>query len=96
MNGFVTIGCVVLAILCAAHMLRPVSRSEKTYLLHLADGDNDCERIADDAVAKRWLTWAQYDATMQLIKRIQAKKEESEILAASAARKIVRNARQKI
>ena len=95
MEPITVVGCIVIAILCTAHMLRPVSRAEKAYLLELAEGDPKCQETADKLVAKKWLTWTQYDAAKQLIERRKAKIEDDALLAESAARKAVRDAQRK-
>lgn len=94
MEEFITAGCVVLAILCVAHMLRPVGRAEKAYLLELAQGDQKSQEAADKLVAKKWLTWVQYDALKQLIKGRKAKIADDALIAESAARKAVRDAQK--
>ena len=96
MNEFTVVSCIVVAIFCAAHMARPVSRAEKAHLLVLAMGDPECEEIADKVVARKWLAWTQYDAAKQAIARIKAKREHDQMLAESAARQVVRDAQRRV
>ena len=95
MEAITVVGCVAVAIFCAAQMLRPVSRSEKAFLVHIAEGDVTCESLADRLVAKKWLTWTEYDGAKQTIERHKAHLENSNIIAKSAARKTIRDARLK-
>lgn len=90
MESFTIIGCVAVAIICGGQMCRPVSRAEKAELLDVAEGDEECERIADEAVEQKWLMWTQYEAVMQRVRRIKARREADRLLAESAARKSIR------
>lgn len=96
MNEFTTVGCIVVAILCIVHMVRPVGRAEKASLLLIAEGDSKSEEIADRLVARKWLTWAEFDHAEKGIKRVKAKQENDHMLAESAARKVVRDAQRKV
>lgn len=95
MDAISVVGCVAIAIVCTAHMIRPVSRAEKAHLLDMAKGDPKSEELADRMAAKKWLMWTQYDGAKQIIERRRAKAEDDALIAESAARKAVRDAQRK-
>ncbi|WP_432263344.1 hypothetical protein [Cupriavidus sp. TMH.W2] len=95
MGTFSLVACIVTAAFCAVHLLRPVSRAEKAYLVHIAEGDSKSEAIVDGLVAKKWLPWTRYDSAKQFVKRRREHREVDGMLARSAARKAVSDARRK-
>ena len=95
MGTFSLLACIVTAVFCAVHLMRPVSRAEKAYLVHLAEGDSKSEAIVDDLVAKKWLPWTRYDAAKWFVERCREHREVDGMLARSATRKAVSDARRK-
>ncbi|WP_219118463.1 hypothetical protein [Janthinobacterium sp. UMAB-56] len=96
MDEITTIGCIAAALVCVAHMARPVSRAEKAHLLLLAEGDAECQERADYLVTRKWLTWTEYDGAKQSIERRMATLHNEQILAESGARKVVLDAKRKL
>ncbi|WP_199031408.1 hypothetical protein [Ralstonia sp. ASV6] len=91
----VQIACAVTGIFCAVQLLRPVSRAQKAYLVHLAEGDPEMQRIVDELVATKWLTWTKYDAAKSFLTRRKDRLETEAMLARSAARRVVSSAQRK-
>lgn len=92
MSQIVVTGCIIVALVCAAIMLRPVRKSERAWLASMADGFPKAEELADNLLAKRWVTRAEFSVTLSAIEFIKKKAHEDAVLAKSMARKAIRDA----
>ena len=96
MESFFTIHHIVIGVLVGGLLFRPATRSERAKLLFLAEDNENCIAYVDRLLAKKWLTWFQYDHAKAVIYGIKGRAHNDAMLAESAARKIIRDQQNKV
>ncbi len=75
-----------------AFYARPVGVNERANLLHLAEESANAQKLVDDVVSKKYLSFWDYEATLKLVGEIVFREQSHSILSESQARAAIRRA----